>query len=211
VVVDSRGRPVAGAQVVDRATGVHVTTGGDGSFCLEGGAGAREITVMAVGFQPAWRTLAAGERPQIALQSVPVLGEGGLAVAPTREGRVESDRMQALQGRRPADALVGLPTFETTLTRNAARLDALAGQVGTAPAWDSAAAEWSRVLESIVPGPAEIEIRYRAAHARIMAWRAGATPKRAAAAGTALDSFLGRAPKGAERDSAQRWLGELRR
>ena len=49
-VRDPLGRPVAGARVVLRETGVSSATDGQGHFCLESSAGARTLAVMAVGF-----------------------------------------------------------------------------------------------------------------------------------------------------------------
>ena len=109
-----------------------------------------------------------------------------------------------------ADAFDALPTQPRMLARNALRLTALAATIGTAPAWDSAAAEWERALESMEAGPLERDIRFRLAHARMMAWRGGATERRTTRAAEALDAFLAQAPPGAQRDSALAWRAALK-
>jgi len=83
--------------------------------------------------------------------------------------------------------------------------------MGVAPAWDSAAAEWERVIEGVQGGALESETRFQVARARFMAWQRGASEKRFVRAAQTLHSFLAHAPQGAERDSAQAWLRRVRK
>jgi hypothetical protein len=122
-----------------------------------------------------------------------------------------SDRGAALQVRGAPEAFDGLPAEPRALARNAQRLTALAETIGLAPAWDSAAAGWERVIEGVQGGSLESETRFQVARARFMAWQRSANGKRATRATQALHTFLAHAPRGAERDSAQAWLVELKR
>ena len=79
-----------------------------------------------------------------------------------------------------------------------------------APAWDSAAAGWERVIEGVQGGPLESETRFQLARARFMAWQRMADAKRRGRAMQALDAFLANAPRDARRDTAQAWLQELK-
>ena len=122
-----------------------------------------------------------------------------------------ADRGPALQVRGTPEAFDGLPTQPRTLAKNAQRLTALAEEMDVAPAWDSAAAEWERVIEGVQGGALESETRFQVARARFMAWQRGASQKRVTRAAQALRSFLAHAPQGAERDSAQAWLARSRK
>jgi hypothetical protein len=146
----------------------------------------------------------------------PALGGGQPVTA--RKDLAASGRILGLEERGPAlqvrgvpEAFDGLPTQPRTLAKNAQRLTALAETMGVAPAWDSAAAEWERVIEGVQGGPLESETRYQVARARFMAWRTGISQKRSSRAVQALDAFLVHAPRGAERDTVQGWLEELRK
>jgi hypothetical protein len=122
-----------------------------------------------------------------------------------------ADRGSALQVRGTPEAFDGLPTGTRTLAKIAQRLTALAEKSGVAPAWDAAAAAWERVIEGVQGGPLESETRYQVARARFVAWQQNANEKRGVQAGQALRAFLAHAPQGAERDSAQVWLEELKK
>ena len=122
-----------------------------------------------------------------------------------------ADRGPALQVRGTPEAFDGLPTPSRTLAQNAQRLTVLAEETGVAPAWDAAAAGWERVIEGVQGGPLESETRFQLARARYRAWLRGADEKRVARAIEALEAFLARAPRGAERDSAQGWMRAFER
>jgi hypothetical protein len=213
-VIDDAGRPIAGAQVVNRSSGASVRTAADGSFCLEAGGRSQEIAVMAVGFEPRWQTVAAEERARVVLRAVPVLSTQGetAARAGVRDARIVGGKGQPrLSGGAPSASFDRWDTFTRIRGKNAQRLSALAEQVGTPSAWDSAAMEWQRVLEAVAGGPLESRVRYEIARARVLGWRADRTEIRAATARAALDAFLVQAPAGAERDAARGWLGQLKR
>ena len=213
-VIDDVGRPVAGAQVVNRSSGASVRTAADGSFCLEAGGRSQEIAVMAVGFEPRWQTVAAEERARVVLRAVPVLSTQGetAARAGVRDARIFGGKGQPrLSGGAPSASFDRWDTFTRIRGKNAQRLSALAEQVGTPSAWDSAAMEWQRVLEAVAGGPLESRVRYEIARARVMGWRADRTEIRAATVRAALDAFLAQAPAGAERDAARSWRDELKR
>jgi hypothetical protein len=116
-----------------------------------------------------------------------------------------------LQVRGTPEAFDGLPARPRALAKNAQRLTALAEELDVAPAWDSAAAEWERVIEDVQGGPLESETCFQAARARFMAWQRDASAKRGSQAGSALRTFLEHAPQGAGRDSAQAWLTRLKK
>jgi len=120
-------------------------------------------------------------------------------------------RGPALQVRGAPEAFDGLPTQPRTLAQNARRLTALAVTMDVAPAWDSAADEWERVIEGVQGGPLESETRFQVARARYQAWRLGPDEKRSARVTRALDAFLAHAPRGAERDTVQGWRREFDR
>ncbi len=122
-----------------------------------------------------------------------------------------ADRGPVLQVRGTPEAFEGLPARPRALARDARRLTTIAEAIGLAPAWDSAAAAWERVIEGVQGGPLESETRFQVAQARFMAWQRAASEKRFAQAGEALRTFLVRAPQGAERDSAQAWLARLKK
>jgi hypothetical protein len=169
---------------------------------------------MAVGFEPRWQTVAAEERARVVLRAVPVLGTQGetAARAGVRDARIVGGKGQPrLRGGAPSASFDRWDTFTRVHGKNAQRLSALAEQVGTPSAWDSAATEWQRVLEAVAGGPLESRVRYEIARARVMGWRGDRSVIRAAAAREALDAFLAQAPLGAERDAAQIWREELKR
>jgi hypothetical protein len=120
-------------------------------------------------------------------------------------------RGPTLQVRGTPEAFDGLPAQPRALAGNARRLTRIAETTGRAPAWDSAAAAWERVIEGVQGGPLESETRFQVARARSMAWRRDAREPRGARAAQALDAFLEHAPRGAERDSAQAWLARLKK
>ena len=122
-----------------------------------------------------------------------------------------ADRGPALQVRGTPEAFDGLPAQPRAQAKTAQRLTAIAETIGMAPAWDSAAAAWERVIEGVQGGPLESETRFQVARARFRAWQRAASEKRAALAAQALRGFLTLAPVGAERDSAQVWLAGSKR
>jgi hypothetical protein len=116
-----------------------------------------------------------------------------------------AERGPVLQVRGTPEAFDGLPARPRALAKNAQRLTTLAETTGLALAWDSAAAEWERVIEGVQGGPLESETRFQVARARFWAWQRGANGNRAARVTQALDAFLVHAPQGAEQDSARAW------
>ena len=121
------------------------------------------------------------------------------------------ERGPALQVRGTPEAFDGLPAQPRALARNAQRLTTIAETMSLAPAWDSAAAGWERVIEGVQGGALESETRFQVARARFRAWQRDASEKRVARAVQALRTFLAHAPQGAERDSAQAWLTRLKK
>ncbi len=72
-VVDDRGRPVVGAQVVLTDLGMGVTTDRAGRFCLTAPTGARTLSILAVGFQTVMRNVTIeAQTPDLALALQPV-------------------------------------------------------------------------------------------------------------------------------------------
>jgi hypothetical protein len=200
-VLDSRGRPISGAQVVASDLGRGTTADGAGRFCLSLPPGEHPLSVMAVGYMAGRRTLAAAEREvQITLAAVPVLeGDGAMAYTQTRRLTNPS-----------RDALAALPDSLRGAVAEAQRLESAALANRTAAAFDAAAGAWERSLRPLIGGPLEIEARRHLAAARYRAWELAPTSARARAATEALTAYVSRAPAGPDRTQASAWLDHVR-
>lgn len=207
-VRDPAGRAVVGAQVALADLGHVTATDETGRFCLDAPPGPHTLSVLAVGYTPDRRTVevpGAGEPPAqyaVTLERVPVL-EGVAKALEAAGGRNA--------GGEGADAFAAWPDASRALALKAEQQSRRAAQGHSAAQFDVAAADWERALARSGGGVGETEARRRLAEARYLAWGLEATPARARAAVEALTSFIARAPAGAARDSAARWLDRVKK
>ncbi len=209
-VRDAAGRPVAGAQVTVADVGRTATTDARGAFCVSAPAGEHPLSVMAVGFVESRQAVRMGgdeASVRVTLEAVSVLDDKRGAVS----GRVPLPRMQATPPGEPRDGYAALPDTLRSVVRAAQQLEASATARRSAGLFDAAAAGWERALLRLEGGPLELETRRHLAEARYRAWEAGPNARRASAAVEALTAYAVRAPAGAEREQATRWLDRVRR
>ncbi len=238
-VLDPDGRPVAGAQVALADLGKSVTTDAEGRYCLAAPRGAREVSVMALGFEPERRPVTVDEHTgalDVTLRRVAVLGptwgqsimkyRGDSGIVPRASLAPESAR--ALQQKpatglvspigapstrktgEPTDAFSPLPDSLRLIAREAQRRAAGAARSRSASEYDAAASQWERLTRWITGRPMELEARHAAALARYHAWELSPNRRRATAAVEALTAYVLRAPSGPERDQATHWLDRVR-
>jgi hypothetical protein len=219
IVRDRTGRPVAGADVTLAETGASVKTGADGRFCLRAPAGARTLSVLALGYLETRRTVSVSKDAgdlAFSLEPVSVLGTpapprvatGAPASPPTTYPYMEE----------PEDAFSVLPDGPRALARQAQREGALArdatraGEATRAAGhWDASAAAWARLLPLVRGGSLELATGHELAVARFSAWESGPTRARALAAEEALRAYVQRAPAGPAKTQALEWLGRVTR
>ena len=203
-VLDNRQQPVPGATVALADRGTSATAGPDGRFCLDAPQGLHELSVMAVGYQPT-RLQVRVEGPTsealVTLRAVSALdAAGGLALQGGRAGEATFS----------TDGVKSLFRVGASPTSQAQARTAKAESLGTAAAWEDAAAAWTAVVAA-TRGDARIDARYRLAQARFEAWRIAPTASRARAARAAVAAFLAATPAGTRRDQAATWKRELSR
>ncbi len=207
-VHDPRGRPLVGAAITIVETGFTTMAGANGTFCVDAPAPSVTVSVLAVGYRP-WRAtlkVEDADKP-LAVALLPVDALAGATGALAK--RSDELPAQALNlgvretGRSAAD--------EVRLVYAANTATADAGRLRTAAAWDRAAGAWAKVAE--LPGTETVVngMRYRVADARMHAWRLGGADQRRRASLDAIGAFLKSASRGAQRDSARAWRGELAR
>ena len=111
---------------------------------------------------------------------------------------------RSLYGTRPATSSLD------QLISEAQRISNDAANDGSASHFEAAAEAWERVLPLVRGKPAEHDIRFHMAEQRYLAWEANPSHARSLRAHSALSSYVLRAPAGAQRDQATRWLGNLK-
>ena len=110
----------------------------------------------------------------------------------------------------PRDHYSSLPDSLRSVVRAAQQLGASASGRRSAALFDAAAGGWERALRRLDGGPLELETRHHLAEARYRAWEAGPNARRASAAVEALTAYVVRAPAGAGREQATRWLDRVK-
>jgi negative regulator of sigma E activity len=198
-VVDARGAPVAGAQVVISDHGVTAITDASGHYCLDAAPGTHPLSVFAVGFTPLRKdvsfTPGAAVEPLV-VRSVEVLpGTMGATRALLRDETVTTTP--------------GVPDSMRAVWSAAERATAEAQREGTAARFDVAGVAWNDVVARMPRGDAEIEARFRLADVRYRAWELEPTPGRAAEARRTLREFIDRAPAGPRQDRARTMLARV--
>lgn len=209
-VRDPAGRAVAGAQVTIADLGRTATSDARGAFCVDAPVGEHPLSVMAVGFTESRRTVrvsVSAAPVHVTLEAVSVL-EDKRGLIP---GRVPLPRATATPPGEPNDSYARLPDTLRSVVRAAQQLESSAAARRSARLFDSAAEGWERALRRLEGGPLELETRQHLAEARYRAWEAGPNTRRAAAAVEALTAYSLRAPAGAMRDRAIRWLDQVKR
>jgi len=198
-VVDARGAPVAGAQVVIADHGITAITDASGHYCLDAAPGTHPLSVFAVGFAPLRKdvsfTPGAAVEPLV-VRSVEVLpGTMGATRALYRDETVITTP--------------GVPDSMRAVWSAAERATAEAQREGAAARFDVAGVAWNDVVARLPRGDAEIEARFRLADVRFRAWELEPTPGRAAEARRTLREFIDRAPAGPRQDRARTMLARV--
>lgn len=217
-VSSARGRALAGATVTVVETGRSVTTGADGAFCLEAPATGATLSVLAVGYQEyRSRMGGAADRLAVVLRPVDTLGPGGAPVArlktaapPEREGISPTDTpggarvpgMAELKGAMDRAGVTDVEVMRARAESKAARFANSAAQ------WAKAGSLWTHVASQRLDRDA-VEARWRAAEARVSAWRLEPTAANRERAAAACREHLRIAPAGAQRDSVTAWQRAL--
>jgi hypothetical protein len=208
-VLDSRGRPVAGAQVVASDLGRGTVSDSAGRFCLGLPPGGHPLSVMAVGYAAGRRTLSAAEREvQITLAAVPVLEGDAVTAKKYPPVAAFAPTQRIVEEKR--DAFAALPDSLRGVVAEAQRRESAALANPTAAGFDAAAGAWEHSLRTLAGGPFEIEARKHLATARYRAWELAPTSARARAATEALTAYVSRAPAGPDRTQASAWLDHVR-
>jgi len=204
-VRDPSGRAIAGANVAIADLGLIATTNAQGRYCIAAPPGDHTLSVMAVGFESARRSLrvpASAEAADVTLAAVAVLGKRGVL---DRSERAKSSVTMNEVAKRFA-----WPTVVAEQAGKAQSTTERAATMRSAWLYDRAATEWALALEGAT-GATEVEIRARLADARYRAWEIAPDATRKAAAEQALVGYLAKAPAGAARTVAQKRLELLRR
>ncbi len=224
-VRDTRGRPIASAQVV--ALGVETRTaktGADGRFCLPSLQAGDTLSVLRVGYEPL-RVVVGRTALALQLQPVGTLAPqpGPLAVAPKDEaprltegddaGRRFAWRppgpVVGNRGARTADVYASEPPAIQLAVSEARRTTAQARRERTAKSYDLAAERWERV-GALASGKASIDARYQGLAALREANRIDPVAGRTTRLRARLITFIGSVPDTLpERATALQWQAEL--
>jgi Carboxypeptidase regulatory-like domain/Putative zinc-finger len=214
---DPRGGAIANAQVMVAETGTSVSSAADGAFCIDVPPAGRTLVVMAVGYEPRREPVEPGVQGNLdlALHPVAVL-EGGYV---TQTAKLSSGAAPSLAPAPPSaqsHALKQAPGIPgmisdsvSAMMATAMRVETDAARAHSATQYEAAAVQWEKVLRNVKGAPAENGIRFRVAQARYNAWLNEPAKSRADAANASILAYVARAPEGAERDLAQRWLEHL--
>ena len=229
-VLDNLGRAMRAAEVLIAETGTSTRTDSRGHFCIRAPAGYRTVVVMAPGYEEMRRPVTVAERnPDLAFIMSSVAAQesrsgaqdivgftsrprDSAAPAPTAPAPAPIDKpagntlgaTRSLYGTRPATSSLD------QLISEAQRISNDAANDGSASHFEAAAEAWERVLPLVRGKPAEHDIRFHMAEQRYLAWEANPSHARSLRAHSALSSYVLRAPAGAQRDQATRWLGNLK-
>lgn len=187
-VRDQRGRPVAGASVFVVETGASARAGADGAWCLDVSAPRATFEVLALGYRAYTGVVGAGDA-----------------------GRTVAIRLHAVDALAPSVTFTGARVNAAAATRawdDAAAASALAGRDGSAAAWSQAGERWETAA-SVAASADRPSALFRAADARVRAWRLAPGADTREAARGATTAYLKLAPAGPLRDLALGWQREL--
>jgi hypothetical protein len=225
-VTSPQGMPLAGATVTVVESGRSVTSDADGTYCLDAPSPRATLSVLAVGYleyRAGVRAEDAHSNFGVALKPVDALGPGGLPTArlqtppaPATE-RTSSGTSsgsswgatRSLYGEKDSKLTVPAQPGEAADSRLAREATELAMRLRSVMAWSRAGALWTSVAGNAKTDTAANEALYRAAEARMSAWRLARGSSNRRAAFDAVDAFLARAPAGARRETVEKWRKEL--
>ena len=220
-VHDTRGQPVASAQVIARGPSTHITRSGpDGRFCLPSLRVGDTLSVLRVGYEPV--SVVVGTATSLALRLEPVGTldpDAGRKLLAREQGSLlkdqrPDDRKRAFAGSTPSTS----PSPDLYATQSAAVQQALhvareasetARRVRTAAAYEKAFEHWDN-LAGRITGPASYDARFQAMSALRMANKLEPTLYRASVLRSRLIAFLALVPDSLpEYGAAQRWKTEM--
>ncbi len=209
-VLDGEGRAVARAVVTVVALGRTAHSGDQGEFCIDAPPGSYELSVLAVGFEPArMQVRVGGERSdvQVTLNAISVLD--GKAAAPAM--KLSGGAAPANEEKAAADPFAGEASDVVTRAKAARAATSAATKSPSAASWQRAAADWNGVV-AVAKTPAALgEAHYRAAEALVeICRRSRASTTLRDQAIKACSSVLSGTPTAQQRADATRWLNELR-
>ena len=221
-VANAQGRALEGATVTVVETGRSVVAGAGGSFCVEAPSRDATLSVLALGYHEYRASVRDAEATPLAisLRSVDALGPGGAPAARLKAGpppvaatkEVPEVSVQGSRDRAAFGATKSLldraPASPGDVTTARAATEA-ARLAKSATLWTKAGALGTGVAAAAKPGAEADEARFRAAEARMSAWRLAPTGPNRVAALAAIGDFVAKAPAGARRDSAEAWRREL--
>lgn len=214
-VTDPAGRPVSGAVVVANGP-MNGFTAADGSFCLDHAPGARQLTVMAVGYGVGHAVINPVEPAQVEVQLKPVSVIGaGVARSGAGWGNVKSlyrggPQDQLSLKSEPAvapDPFATLPDSLRAIAANARMIAGTADQTRSAAVHDVAAEEWGRLAAALEDGFPRDQARFEQASERFAAWRLEPTsPARRERTGAAIHAVLGGRVTQDQKGTLEGWL-----
>lgn len=204
-VADPQGRAIPAAVVTLSESGVSTRSDADGSFCVDSPNLSGTVLVFAVGYEPYRYTIhgsASAQALSATLTPISPLGKGPAgALAKLKTSPAPS----------AADPFAGASVAARAAVAGAQKAETAAAPAHSAGAWSLTAAQWTQAA-TLLTGAAAHEARFRAAAARMQVLPlAPDAMEPLAAARAALQSFLASAPKGAQREQAQRWLASIKR
>jgi hypothetical protein len=208
-VLDPEGRAVARAVVTVVQLGRSVHSGEQGDFCVDAPPGSYELSVLAVGFEPArLQVRVGGERSdvQVTLNAISVLD--GKASSPAMAMKLSNGFAKAAPAK---DAFAGEAGDVASRALLAQAATASATKSASQASWERAAGQWNEVLGAVKTPAARSEGHYRFAEARVGAWRhssGNATIRQQAI--SACMAVLAGTPTPEERADAVKWMGQLR-
>ena len=204
-VIDGLQRPVAGATVALADRGLVTNTAADGRFCFDAAAGLHELSVMAVGYEPTrLQVRVEGESSEalVTLHPVSVLEN------PLAKGSATSEKLDVRKGATYGYLQSVSPKTHAAL-EHAMAAQRAADSLGTAAAYDAAAAAWSKVAPLAAAGVPHRDALHAVAASRYRAWQIGPTSARAKSARNAIDAFLAAEPAGSRKEQAVHWSEQL--
>jgi hypothetical protein len=218
-VHDTRGQPIAAAQIVALGGETRATrSGADGRFCMPSLKVGDTLSVWRVGYNPVRVVVASATSLALRMEPISTLGpEGGrMAVGRAQESetrsldaRTESGRLRFNAVAPKADVYASQPAEIRLAAADARSATDRARREGTAGAYERAASRWERI-GAMATGQAMYDARFQAIAALREAHRLAPTWDRASHLRARLAQFVAIAPRTLpERDTAVRWQGEL--
>ncbi len=219
-VHDSRGSPVAGAQVVALGAGTRTTrTGPDGRFCLPELRAGDTLSVLRLGFEPLRLVINANTSLAVRLEPVGTLGpQAGMllgkrdaspSLAPGADQDKRTGERSMLNIAPDADVYMTQPAAVRLAVVGAREAGVVARRERTAASYEEASRRWDRI-GALASGKAAYDARFQSLAALREAHRLEPSPARAARLRTGLAAFVAATPRTLpERATALLWQQEL--